>query len=311
MINFRFHIVSLIAVFLALALGAIFGSTVVDRAIVDNLRSQIDRVEQKADAKRAENDALRAENERLEQYVEDVSPFAVRNSLTGRTVSIVAMRGSTSLAAGAQAELARGGGAHRRHPLARGRGTSRTGAVDRACARSRASTRAGGRCAPRASRRSRPAWSRAPRRPALTCSRRWSRQASSPSRAPGVGRSCCRGLSGIGPVRAPGRRAGLDDHATGVRWSFASAPSTPRAGGGRRGVGRARGRIRARHLAQPIVDDGVADLVATVDDVDLPEGRVAAVLALSDVGRGIVGHYGYGAGAQAPLPEPVTTPVAR
>ena len=43
MINFRFHIVSLIAVFLALALGVVMGSTVIDRAIVDGLHDRIDR----------------------------------------------------------------------------------------------------------------------------------------------------------------------------------------------------------------------------------------------------------------------------
>ena len=31
MINFRFHVVSIVAVFLALALGVVMGSTVVDR----------------------------------------------------------------------------------------------------------------------------------------------------------------------------------------------------------------------------------------------------------------------------------------
>ena len=43
-INFRFHLVSLVAVFLALALGVVIGSTVIDRAIVDRLSSQIDSV---------------------------------------------------------------------------------------------------------------------------------------------------------------------------------------------------------------------------------------------------------------------------
>ena len=42
MINFRFHIVSLIAVFLALALGIVMGATVVNRAIVDRLNRHSD-----------------------------------------------------------------------------------------------------------------------------------------------------------------------------------------------------------------------------------------------------------------------------
>ena len=41
MINFRFHLVSLIAVFLALGLGILVGSTVVDQVIVDRLDREI------------------------------------------------------------------------------------------------------------------------------------------------------------------------------------------------------------------------------------------------------------------------------
>jgi hypothetical protein len=37
MINFRFHVVSLIAIFLALALGVVIGAGVIDRGVVDAL----------------------------------------------------------------------------------------------------------------------------------------------------------------------------------------------------------------------------------------------------------------------------------
>ena len=50
MINFRFHLVSLIAVFLALALGVVMGSTVIDRAVVNGLENRIKHVENKAEA---------------------------------------------------------------------------------------------------------------------------------------------------------------------------------------------------------------------------------------------------------------------
>ena len=42
--------------------------------------------------------------------------------------------------------------------------------------------------------------------------------------------------------------------------------------------------------------------VSTVDDLELAQGQVAAVLSLAIVGSGNVGHYGYGTGASAPLP---------
>jgi len=50
-------------------------------------------------------------------------------------------------------------------------------------------------------------------------------------------------------------------------------------------------------------DDDLRQIVSTVDDLELAEGRVTAVLALADLGRGVVGQYGYGAGADRSLPE--------
>ena len=51
MINFRFHLASLIAVFLALAIGIVMGSTVVKEATVKGLRSEIHRVERSSNAR--------------------------------------------------------------------------------------------------------------------------------------------------------------------------------------------------------------------------------------------------------------------
>jgi hypothetical protein len=49
--------------------------------------------------------------------------------------------------------------------------------------------------------------------------------------------------------------------------------------------------------------DQLKQAVSTIDDVDQLEGRVASVLALSDLGRNVVGQYGYGAGATKSAPE--------
>ena len=46
MINFRFHLVSLVAVFLALGLGILVGSTVIDQGIVNRLDSEINHVQE-------------------------------------------------------------------------------------------------------------------------------------------------------------------------------------------------------------------------------------------------------------------------
>ena len=54
MINIRYHVYSLVAVFLALAIGVAAGSTVVQRSVVDNLRSTQGRIEQNLGIKLAD-----------------------------------------------------------------------------------------------------------------------------------------------------------------------------------------------------------------------------------------------------------------
>lgn len=60
MINFRYHIVSLTAVFLALVIGIAMGTTVVSKATVDGLRTNLDRVEARSTKVQGENEELRA-----------------------------------------------------------------------------------------------------------------------------------------------------------------------------------------------------------------------------------------------------------
>ena len=63
MINFRFHLVSLIAVFLALGLGILVGSTVVDQVIVDRLDREIRTARRDTATVQAENRRLSDEGE--------------------------------------------------------------------------------------------------------------------------------------------------------------------------------------------------------------------------------------------------------
>ena len=66
MINIRYHVYSLVAVFLALAIGVAAGSTVVQRSVVDNLRSTQGRIEQNLDELEAQNAELQERTAALE-----------------------------------------------------------------------------------------------------------------------------------------------------------------------------------------------------------------------------------------------------
>jgi hypothetical protein len=93
MINFRFHLVSLIAVFLALGLGILVGSTVVDQVIVDQLRGEIRDVRRESSERGRESDQLREEMSRLDDFQRASATFAVEDRLTDVPVAIVVERG--------------------------------------------------------------------------------------------------------------------------------------------------------------------------------------------------------------------------
>lgn len=84
--SFRYHVVTITAIFLALGVGTMFGSTFVASAIVDRhtkalaaLREQFVR----------DNQELRTENKGYADFVAALDAYMVQGKLTGSTVAIV------------------------------------------------------------------------------------------------------------------------------------------------------------------------------------------------------------------------------
>jgi hypothetical protein len=93
MVSFRFHLVSLIGVFLALGIGIAVGASVVDRATVTALERQLDAVGARADATNAENDRLRVDVERWERFADQAGDELVEGLLAGAEVIVVGVNG--------------------------------------------------------------------------------------------------------------------------------------------------------------------------------------------------------------------------
>ena len=97
MLNFRFHIVSLVAVFLALAVGIIMGSTVIDRALVDTLEDQQQSLRADLDDLSEENRTLRRDLGDLREEGERLAGEGGQRLLSGTLadvpVLVVAVRG--------------------------------------------------------------------------------------------------------------------------------------------------------------------------------------------------------------------------
>ena len=93
MISFRFHIVSITAIFLAIAIGVVIGSTYVDDVTVDQLRNRIKTVEDRADGAREENGRLESQLQAAGEYIDLSSEYAVSERLTDVPALVAAVRG--------------------------------------------------------------------------------------------------------------------------------------------------------------------------------------------------------------------------
>lgn len=96
MINFRYHLVSIIAVFLALGIGIIMGTAVIDRAVVDRLERQQDGLRRDIDDVRSENARLRAElngeRDASQRLADEGSQRLLDGALNGTPVLVVGIR---------------------------------------------------------------------------------------------------------------------------------------------------------------------------------------------------------------------------
>lgn len=84
MVNLRYHIVSITAVFLALGIGLTLGSSFLDRVTVDRLESQLQDVEGRVEETNAENEALERRVDAFEQRDEDLATEIPERILAGR-----------------------------------------------------------------------------------------------------------------------------------------------------------------------------------------------------------------------------------
>lgn len=89
MINFRYHLVSLTAVFLALAAGITIGAGVVDRATVDQIERRLEDVDRRRQETNADNDRLRTDLARWAQFGEETSGRTIEGRLNGATILLV------------------------------------------------------------------------------------------------------------------------------------------------------------------------------------------------------------------------------
>ena len=317
MINFRFHLISLIAVFLALAVGVVMGYGVLGQPTVDTLQNRIDHVEARANRIKSDNNELKDEIQRLSSAMEDVASFAVGSRLQGITAVPVAVRGvdedkvadTVRLARTATSTTASVPGViwlEEKWGLDNADDTAQLATIVKTQSTSRVAVREAAAKALANRLSSGPATGTRPDLlDELADAKFLSLQsvdnqhfdAATLDGRPASGSSRLEYLL-IGGTNAsvpadrgtvPLARALVSDSAAVIAvddWQKVD-------GGPGRGAG----------LADILGDEQLQSAVATFDSLDRPDGPLTAVLVLGDRGQGVIGHYGSGAGADLQVPK--------
>ena len=305
MVNFRFHLVSITAIFLALALGIAMGATVVDRATVDLLQRRLDTVRAESERTDKANGDLRTELDRWNQFVSQAGERLLAGRLTGVPVVTIYVEGSERAPFDAlrQALVAAGANVQGTVVLTAKLALRDSGDVDTL----RQLTDA--------------AEARPPDLRRIVASQ----VAAAVNSATAAGPLAA--LVDKGFVRLEGLTGGRDGIATlavaGARFAIvsdggAAAPNAelaqplieelaqggvPRVLAAEAGRGASGDRAAERAVFVGPVRARNGANVSTVDDTEEYVGRVAAVLALQGMATGKIGHYGVGEGASRLLPE--------
>jgi hypothetical protein len=89
--NLRYHIASLVAVFLALAVGLLLGTIVVERGVLKTqVTSTVQGLQREFDQISANSAALKKQNDSLSAFATQAAPQLVASTLTSRTVLVIA-----------------------------------------------------------------------------------------------------------------------------------------------------------------------------------------------------------------------------
>lgn len=313
MIDFRYHIVSLTAVFLALALGVVLGTTALKGPVLNDLHG---RVTSLADENRSLRSDLRDAKDlsaKQDDFADQIAPAVLSGRLAGQSVTVISGPG--------------GGTADRDAAIA---DLNRAGAKVVSRVRLAADFTDPGRSAEIKSLASQllppgvqipvtpdgPAQAGALFGSVLVKGPASGKPVSGEAAVSAAGRSAVlQGFQSLGLLSVDGSLAEAADLALVV----ASGPATGSQAKLRNASmlsfvtqldARARATVVAASsasgdgnvIAAVRADDRLVKSLSTVDDLALSSGRVAAVLALADEVRGHSGQYGIASGASSRVP---------
>jgi hypothetical protein len=307
-ISLRYHVISIAAVFLALALGVVLGSTAISGRLLTGLNSNRDELGRQVSDLQAERNGLRAQLTNADVFGAAVAPRVVSGALRGRTVVLVTTADANPADRDALTGLIGSAGARVTGELQLTDAftdPSRSDQLSELSTRllpaglrlptaSDAGTLAGGLLG--SLLLTNPTTGRAQATPAETT-----------AVLAGLGDG---GFVRVGPQVLPAQlvvvltggasRGNSSGDRAGILARFAT--QLDRAGVGAVLAGRPGSADGNGPIGVVRADTAAASALSTVDDVSTAAGRVVTVLALAEQAQGRAGRYGTGGNAQAVVP---------
>ena len=96
MIDFRYHLVSIVAVFLALAIGIVLGSTELQGNTIDVLRTSQNSLKNQLDQSNAERGVAQQQVQTYQTFVDKTESKLLADGLTGDRIVLVTEPGAPS-----------------------------------------------------------------------------------------------------------------------------------------------------------------------------------------------------------------------
>ncbi|MBP2477440.1 hypothetical protein JOF53_006312 [Crossiella equi] len=308
MITLRYHVVSIAAVFLALALGIVLGSTVISDRLLSGLTGERDSLGQKVSDLQGERNALSARLNDADRFGTQVGPLAVRGQLDKRTVVLVTTADAAPADRDALTELVKGAGGTVTGELQLTGSFTDPGRADQLrdlvprlvpagvqlpTAATDPGTLAGGLLGP-----------------LLLLNQQNRPQASGDEASAALSGLANGGFVRLGRGVAPaqlavvltGGSSGGDDPGDRAAILARFATQLDRSGAGVVLAGRSGSADGNGALGIVRADTSATSILSTVDNVDTAAGRVVTVLALREQLDGRSGRYGIAGNAQAPAP---------
>lgn len=305
MISFRFHLVSLVAVFLALGVGVLTGTTVINRGVVARLESQTENLSGDLDALRREVGRLQADAEVWGRFGEEAMEPILSGRLAEEEVILVTQDGTSEESLGGVLRALEAAGASVSALLSAGPSLALSTDADREALASVLGLEPTGEPGVLAAAAAELVAQRLAEGPNGTDTlERLLDGDFLVVQGPRLTETGLRGLGGPDKVvvAIAGGPAGSDLTPEAFLVPLVSNLVTA-------GIPVAAGEMAAGEPQEPPFvtilrgEAGVGPLIATQDNVDHPAGQVGLVLAVDGLLQGDPGHYGVKDGASRALPE--------